>query len=76
MLARLAAREERIQRTDNELAVRARRLTARYLPDHARTVAPASVRWVTNQNGRWGSCTPGRRHASASRTASRRCRTG
>ena len=58
MLARLAAREERIQRTDNELDLRARRLTARYLADHASRVAPASVRWVTNQNGRWGSCTP------------------
>lgn len=58
MLARLAAREERISRTDNELALRARRLTARYLADHAHRVVPASVRWVTNQNGRWGSCTP------------------
>ena len=58
MLARLAAREERIRRTDDELLARARRLTARYLPDHADEVVPASVRWVTNQNGRWGSCTP------------------
>ena len=58
MLARLAAREERIQRTDDELLARARRLTNRYLPDHATRVVPASVRWVTNQNGRWGSCTP------------------
>ncbi|MDY7084912.1 MAG: M48 family metallopeptidase [Actinomycetota bacterium] len=58
MLARLAAREERIQRTDDELLVRARRLTTRYLSDHADKVRPASVRWVTNQNGRWGSCTP------------------
>jgi predicted metal-dependent hydrolase len=58
MLARLAAREERVQRTDSELLSRARRLTSRYLPDHASRVAPASVRWVTNQNGRWGSCTP------------------
>ena len=58
MLARLAAREERIQRSDQELSVRARRLTARYLSDHAGAVVPASVRWVTNQNGRWGSCTP------------------
>lgn len=56
MLARLAAREERIQRSDQELALRARRLTARYLSDHV--VVPASVRWVTNQTGRWGSCTP------------------
>ena len=58
MLARLAAREERIRRTDEELLARARRLTSRYLPDHAEQVVPASVRWVTNQNGRWGSCTP------------------
>lgn len=58
MLARLAAREERIRRTDDELLARARRLIARYLPDHAGTAVPASVRWVSNQNGRWGSCTP------------------
>ena len=58
MLARLAAREERIQRSDQELAGRARRLTARYLSDYSHVVLPASVRWVTNQNGRWGSCTP------------------
>ena len=58
MLERLAAREERIRRTDNELLARARRLTARYLSDHAEDIVPASVRWVTNQNGRWGSCTP------------------
>jgi predicted metal-dependent hydrolase len=58
MLARLAARDEKISRTDDELLARARRLTSRYLPDHARQVVPASVRWVTNQNGRWGSCTP------------------
>ncbi|MEU4214565.1 M48 family metallopeptidase [Actinoplanes sp. NPDC026623] len=58
MLARLAAREERIRHTDSELLIRARRLISRYLPDHADDIAPASVRWVTNQNGRWGSCTP------------------
>ena len=58
MLARLAAREERIRRTDNELLLRARRLINRYLSDHADAAVPASVRWVTNQNGRWGSCTP------------------
>jgi predicted metal-dependent hydrolase len=58
MLARLAAREERIRRTDSELLVRARRLISRYFPDHADIIVPASVRWVTNQNGRWGSCTP------------------
>jgi predicted metal-dependent hydrolase len=58
MLARLAAREERNRRTDDELLIRARKLTSRYLPDHASRVVPTSVRWVTNQNGRWGSCTP------------------
>lgn len=58
MLARLAAREERVRRTDNELLGRANKLIARYLADHAGDVVPASVRWVTNQNGRWGSCTP------------------
>ena len=58
MLERLAAREERIRRTDSELLTRARRLITRYLHDHAEEVVPASVRWVTNQNGRWGSCTP------------------
>jgi predicted metal-dependent hydrolase len=58
MLARLAAREERIRHTDGELLARARRLISRHLPDHADDIAPASVRWVTNQNGRWGSCTP------------------
>jgi len=56
MLARLKAREERTRRGDAELMVRARRLIGRYLPEHP--VAPASVRWVSNQNGRWGSCTP------------------
>jgi predicted metal-dependent hydrolase len=58
MLARLAAREERIRRTDDELLARARRLIGRYLSDHASAAVPASVRWVSNQNGRWGSCTP------------------
>ena len=58
MLARLAAREERIRRTDNELLLRAHRLTSRYLSEHAEAAVPASVRWVTNQNGRWGACTP------------------
>jgi len=58
MLARLAAREEKLHRSDDELLARARRLISRYLSDHHGTAQPASVRWVTNQNGRWGSCTP------------------
>lgn len=56
MLARLAAREQPRKRGDGELMTRARRLTARYLPECEGV--SVSVRWVTNQNGRWGSCTP------------------
>jgi predicted metal-dependent hydrolase len=58
MLARLAAREGRINQSDDELMNRAERLMARYLSDYGQAAAPATVRWVTNQNGRWGSCTP------------------
>lgn len=58
MLARLAAREQRTLRTDAELAARARRLIAQYLREHGDAAAPASIRWVRNQAGRWGSCTP------------------
>jgi predicted metal-dependent hydrolase len=58
MLERLDAREQRARRTDVDLASRAQRLAARYLPDHPVTSHPASVRWVQNQHGRWGSCTP------------------
>lgn len=58
MLQRLEARERRRRRTDVELQDRALRLVDRYLPEHAGLAAPQEVRWVTNQNGRWGSCTP------------------
>lgn len=58
MLVRLAARDGRARRTDAELTVRAIRLARRYYDDHPETAQPASVRWVANQNGRWGSCTP------------------
>ena len=58
MLERLDAREQRARRTDTELTARAQRLAARYLPDHPAASRPTSVRWVRNQNGRWGSCTP------------------
>lgn len=40
---------------DAELAARAAALSAQYLGGRA---APTSVRWVTNQNSRWGSATP------------------
>lgn len=58
MLDRLAAREQRGRRSDAELLERARQLARRYLPAHPDAANPASVRWVDNQNARWGSCTP------------------
>lgn len=58
MLARLVAREQRAPRSDAELLTRAQRLVGRYLDDYAARCSPRSVRWVANQNGRWGSCTP------------------
>ncbi|MER7416227.1 M48 family metallopeptidase [Micromonospora peucetia] len=58
MLARLAAREGRLARSDAELRARATRLIKLYLAEHGTPAVPASIRWVTNQNGRWGSCTP------------------
>ncbi|MFJ4499063.1 M48 family metallopeptidase [Streptomyces sp. NPDC088864] len=55
MLGKLAAQESRRIPGDTELAERAERLSAQYFGGRA---MPASVRWVTNQNTRWGSCTP------------------
>ncbi|MFI0261693.1 M48 family metallopeptidase [Streptomyces sp. NPDC017056] len=55
MLDKLAAQESRRKPGDGELAERAERLSDQYLGGRAR---PATVRWVTNQNTRWGSCTP------------------
>ncbi len=54
MVARLDGKQQRRQRSDQDLVRRARELGAELdLPE------PSSVRWVTNQNSRWGSCTPG-----------------
>jgi predicted metal-dependent hydrolase len=55
MVARLARREARTPTGDSELTERAARLSERFLDGRA---APRNVRWVTNQNTRWGSCTP------------------
>ncbi|MDT0549174.1 M48 metallopeptidase family protein [Streptomyces lonegramiae] len=55
MLDKLAAQESKRMLGDAELADRAEWLSEQYLAGRAR---PASVRWVTNQNTRWGSCTP------------------
>jgi predicted metal-dependent hydrolase len=58
MLERLSARDRRSRRGDAELHARANRLVGLYLAEYADKACPVSVRWVTNQNGRWGSCTP------------------
>ncbi|MFG3050514.1 M48 family metallopeptidase [Kitasatospora sp. NPDC048239] len=58
MLEKLAAQESRRMLGDDALAARARELSAGYLGGRAQ---PAQVRWVTNQNSRWGSCTPSER---------------
>ncbi len=55
LLERLANSERRRRPGDGALGERARLLSRRYLD--GRTV-PTSVRWVDNQRGRWGSCTP------------------
>ena len=55
---KLQTREERRRRSlggDDELMARARALSAAHLDGLAE---PASVRWVDNQQRRWGSCTP------------------
>ncbi|WP_433434107.1 M48 metallopeptidase family protein [Nonomuraea sp. CA-141351] len=55
MLDRLAAKERRRRPTDEALLERAKELSARYLDGMPE---PVSVRWVDNQQHRWGSCTP------------------
>jgi predicted metal-dependent hydrolase len=64
MLARLERSEKRRRPSDSGLMRRARDLNARYL-DGAAT--PGTVRWVDNQNSRWGSCTPADRAIRLSR---------
>jgi predicted metal-dependent hydrolase len=55
MLDRLAAGDRRRSPSDDELAARAEELSRRYLGGLAK---PTSIRWVSNQQARWGSCTP------------------
>lgn len=58
MVARVERSEEPDVPTDEELRRRAQRLSDRYLGGLAE---PESVRWVSNQTTRWGSCTVGDR---------------
>jgi predicted metal-dependent hydrolase len=58
MVAKLQTREERRRRnlgSDDALMARAHELSTAHLAGRA---VPVSVRWVENQNRRWGSCTP------------------
>ena len=54
-IARIKRSEVRAEITDDDLLLRARRLSDDYLGGLA---TPGSVRWVSNQHTRWGSCTP------------------
>ena len=55
MVARIEKAEQKSLLSDDELVERALQLSDRWLGGLA---TPVSVRWVTNQNSRWGSCTP------------------
>jgi predicted metal-dependent hydrolase len=55
MVARLERSERRRRPSDHGLQQRAVELAGRYLDGRAE---PLTVRWVENQNSRWGSCTP------------------
>ena len=55
MVARLERSEQRRRPSDAELLKRALGLSDRYFGGLA---IPESVRWVENQQSRWGSCTP------------------
>ena len=55
MLDRLAAGDRRRSPSDEELTTRAEELSRRHLGGLAK---PTSIRWVDNQQSRWGSCTP------------------
>ncbi|WP_107772230.1 M48 metallopeptidase family protein [Nocardioides sediminis] len=58
MVARLERKEKRTRPSDEQLLARARTLNDTYFGGLA---TPSSVRWVTNQQQRWGSCSPGDR---------------
>jgi predicted metal-dependent hydrolase len=58
LVARLDRRERRVRPSDDELLERASVLSRSWLGGSA---VPASVRWVTNMDKRWGSCSSGDR---------------
>jgi len=58
MIRRLAAGDKRRRPSDEQLLSRSGELSRRFLGGKAK---PLSVAWVTNQESRWGSCTPAER---------------
>ena len=54
LVERLDRREKRVRPSDDELMTRAQALSRTWLAGRAE---PLTVRWVSNQNTRWGSCT-------------------
>ncbi len=64
MVARLERAEKRRRPSDTGLMRRAKELNAKYLDGRADA---GTVRWVDNQNSRWGSCTPADRAIRLSR---------
>lgn len=55
MLDKLAKGDKRRRPSDGQLQTRAAELSQRHLGGIAK---PTGIRWVGNQNSRWGSCTP------------------
>ena len=55
MVRRLERSESRRRPSDADLMARAARLSREHLDGRAE---PLTVRWVDNQQSRWGSCTP------------------
>lgn len=58
MVARIEKAERKAMLSDDDLLDRALQLSDDYLGGLA---DPETVRWVSNQKSRWGSCTPGDR---------------
>ena len=57
LVGRLDVREQRAS-SGPALYARAERLVAEFLDRDVLANRDIDIRWVTNQNGRWGSCTP------------------
>jgi predicted metal-dependent hydrolase len=58
LVERLDRREQRVRPSDDELMARAAELSRQWFDGAA---VPSSVRWVTNMDKRWGSCSSGDR---------------